>query len=154
MAAYFADSSAPVKRYVREAGSAWMMALTHPSAGNAVFAALVTGAEIVAALVRRARTGSVTAADATAAIVMFRHHFRSQFEIVQVTDAVLERAMDLAENHGLRGYDAIQLASALLTRDQLAARGLPVLTFLSADARLNTAAGAEGLLVDDPNTHR
>lgn len=57
MAAYYGDSSALVKRYVQEAGSAWMTELTLSSAGNAIITALVSGPEIVAALTRRRRTG-------------------------------------------------------------------------------------------------
>jgi predicted nucleic acid-binding protein len=154
MAAYYADGSALAKRYVREAGSAWMIALTSPAAANRIYTALVTGAEFVAALARRVRMGSITAADGEAAIAAFRTEFHDLYGIVPVTYDILERAMDLAEPHGLRGYDAIQLACALATRDELAASGVPSLTFLSADAGLNAAAAAEGLPVQDPTAHR
>ena len=46
------------------------------------------------------------------------------------------------------GYDAVQLAAALEVHSQI-----PSLTLLSADANLNAAGAAEGLLVDDPNRH-
>jgi uncharacterized protein len=48
----------------------------------------------------------------------------------------------------LRGYDAVQLAAALEIHFQI-----PSLTLLSAGVDLNAAAAAEGLSVDDPNTH-
>ena len=35
------------------------------------------------------------------------------FHIVEVTEPVIEAAGDLAEDHALRGYDAVHLASAL-----------------------------------------
>jgi len=38
-------------------------------------------------------------------------------------------------------------------RDQCLASGLPAPTFIAADNELNTAAQAEGLLVDNPNNH-
>src|SRR5688572_18206761 len=151
MAAYYADSSALVKRYVEELGSSWMAALTRPSAGNTIVTALVSGPEIVAALARQVRTGSMTLRDATAAIAAFRNQFQTEFEVAEISNEVIMRAMDLAERHGLRGYDAVQLACALVTRDRLAARGLPTITFVSADSALNAAAAAEGLAVENPN---
>jgi hypothetical protein len=61
--------------------------------------------------------------------------------------------MALAEQYALRGYDAVQLAAAVETQAYNLSVGLPVLTLISADAALNTAATAEGLAVDDPNNH-
>jgi predicted nucleic acid-binding protein len=154
MAAFYGDSSALVKQYIREVGSARMIALTAPAADNRIYTALVTGAEIVTAIARRLRMGSIPATDATAEITAFRNQFHVQYGIVPVTDHVLERAMDLAEGHGLRGFDAIQLSCALMTRDRLASRRTPTLTFLSADSSLNAAAAAEGLAVENPNAHQ
>jgi hypothetical protein len=45
------------------------------------------------------------------------------------------------------------LAIAHSTQQFLTTRGYPALTFLSADERLNNAASAEGLAVDNPNKH-
>jgi hypothetical protein len=61
--------------------------------------------------------------------------------------------MAMAETHALRGYDAVQCAAALVVHTYRQALGMPILTLVSADAVLNTAAAAEGLLVADPNTH-
>ncbi|MDQ3011456.1 MAG: hypothetical protein M3X11_12220 [Acidobacteriota bacterium] len=61
--------------------------------------------------------------------------------------------MSLAEKYALRGYDAIQLAAALMFEDEMTADGLGPLTLISADLELNQAAQAEGLLTDDPNQH-
>jgi hypothetical protein len=63
------------------------------------------------------------------------------------------RAMALAHNHILRGYDAVQLAAAMEFSAERVNAGLPALVFVSADVALNAAAVAEGLAVDDPNTH-
>jgi hypothetical protein len=61
--------------------------------------------------------------------------------------------MDLAKAHALRGYNAVQLASAIqANQDRISIGGSP-LTFISADTHLNTAATAEGLTVDNPNNH-
>jgi hypothetical protein len=53
-----------------------------------------------------------------------------------------------ARTHALRDYDAVQLAAALEAHSLA-----PSLTLLSADADLNAAATAEGLLADDPTSH-
>jgi hypothetical protein len=47
----------------------------------------------------------------------------------------------------------VQLAAAVEAQAYNLSVGLPVLTLISADAALNTAATAEGLAVDDPNNH-
>jgi hypothetical protein len=44
-------------------------------------------------------------------------------------------------------------ASALIANRALQAAKMAPLVFLSADDRLNAAAKAEGLPVDNPNTH-
>jgi hypothetical protein len=61
--------------------------------------------------------------------------------------------MLLAETHGLRGYDAMQLATALEVNTLRIVSGLPPLTLVSADVELNAAAIAEGLTVEDPNAY-
>lgn len=61
--------------------------------------------------------------------------------------------MRLAQKHGLRGYDAVQLATVLFLRDQCRAEGLPAPIVITADTELATAATAEGLAVEDPNAH-
>jgi hypothetical protein len=61
--------------------------------------------------------------------------------------------MLLAEKHGLRGYDAMQLAASLEVHVRYVAAGLPAVTCVSADTELNAAAIAEGLPIDDPNAH-
>ena len=61
---------------------------------------------------------------------------------------MLQRAALLADTHALRGYDAVQLAAAMEVRLQV-----PALILVSADTELNSAATAEGMPVEDPNTH-
>ena len=57
------------------------------------------------------------------------------------TEALASRAADLAVAHGLRGYDAVHLASALLLAELVDA---PV-AFAVFDRTLGKAAQAEGL---------
>lgn len=153
MAIVFLDSSAVVKRYVPETGSAWVQGLTNPATGNLLYVARITGAEVVSAVTRRQRRGQITPPDAAVALTAFRRDFPIAFLVIEITAPVAERAMDTAERHGLRGYDAVQLAAALELRDGCRRAGLPDPPIITADAELNAAARAEGLPVDDPNNH-
>ncbi|MDQ3802800.1 MAG: type II toxin-antitoxin system VapC family toxin [Acidobacteriota bacterium] len=154
MSTYFFDSSAIVKRYVSERGTGWVLGVTDPRAGNRILVARITGVEVVAALTRAGRNRGATAAAATAtAVRQFRHDFVAEYRIVEVTPSVLGRAMTLAQAHGLRGYDAVQLAAALEIQALRPPTVMSSLTFVSADAELNTAAVTEGLPVNNPNAH-
>lgn len=153
MADYIFDSSGIAKRYVTETGSAWVQGLTNQSAGHAVYLAAITGVEIVSAISRRLRHGSMTAPDATAAVARFQADFTGVFRVLPVSSAIIARAMQVAQKHALRGYDAVQLAVALEAQALCASLGLPPVTLVSADTELNMAALAEGLLVENPNNH-
>lgn len=59
----------------------------------------------------------------------------------------------MAKKYGLRGYNAIQLATAWQINQQRLAIGATVITFISADNALNIAATAEGLTVDNPSNY-
>jgi len=61
--------------------------------------------------------------------------------------------MSAARAHGLRAYDSVQLAAALEVQRSHQNVGLGLVTLVSADRDLNTAATAEGLAVEDPNAH-
>jgi predicted nucleic acid-binding protein len=152
VAVYFLDSSALIKRYVCEPGSSHVLQLVDPTI-NLVVVAAITGVEVVSALMRQTRSGDISPADLAVALSTFRSDFASEYQIIEMGSPVIERAMQLAEIHALRGYDAVQLAAALaIHRERLAAEQ-PPLTFVSADAALNGAATAEGLPVDNPNDH-
>jgi len=148
VAAYFLDSSAVMKRYVQETGTVWVRALTASGTGNFFYLARITDVEVTAALARRRGQPGLSVVQAVAALRQFRWDFGQDYRVVEITIALLQRAAHLADTHALRGYDAVQLAVALdvHARDQ-------ALVLVSADAELNAAATAEGLRVEDPNTH-
>ena len=153
MAVYYLDSNALVKRYVREVGTAWVLALTDPNAGNDLYIEQITGPELIAAIFRKVRIREVAIEDASRASTNFRADFSSQYHVVEITAVLVERAMSLAQEQGLRGYDAIQLAAVSELHTLRNTIGLAALTFLSADSGLNRVAALEGLTTDDPNTH-
>ncbi len=92
MAVLFFDSSGLVKRYIAETGTAWVQSITAASAGNDRFIAKITGPEITA-------------------------DFARDFFLLEVSLPCAQEAMTLSARHGLRGYDAVQLAAALFLRD-------------------------------------
>lgn len=153
MAGFFCDSSAIVKRYVNETGSNFVDGLADLKSGNVILLARITRVEVVAAIARRLKNGSVTVADAQNAVAAFQHDLTNNYFTVEITPVLLSVAMSLATRHALRGYDAVQLAAALEANDERIANGLPPLTLVSADADLNTAAQAEGLNVENPNNY-
>jgi uncharacterized protein len=153
MGAYYCASSALVKRYAHETGTQWVRSLTNPQAGHDIFIAHITGIEVVAAMARKIRLREIAEPDATTAIRMFKSHFTTQYQIVLMTTVLVDRAMELVEKHRLRGYDATQLASALVVHAELAASRVSELVFISADAALNDVAHAEHLSVQNPNDY-
>ena len=108
---------------------------------------------MVAAITRRQRGGSLTAAQAGAILGHFRRHCRDSYTLLEVTSANLAEAAKLCRAHNLRAYDAVQLAMIIDADQERQQAGLGRITLISADRELNAAATSEGLLVDDPNTH-
>jgi len=153
VAVYFVETSALAKHYIAETGSMWLRALLNPSTGCSIYIVRVTAVEIIAAITRRERGGTLTPTDAAAARHAFRSDLATAYQVIEVTPTLANRAMLLAEKHGLRGYDAIQLAASLEVHVRYVAAELPAVTCVSADTELNAATIAEGLPVDDPNAH-
>jgi predicted nucleic acid-binding protein len=153
MDAFFFDTSGLVKRFSRETGTAWTIGLLKPSSGNTVYIARITAVEVVSALTRRTRGGSLTASQSNKAIRRFERSLFGRYAIVEIRPTLANRAMLLAKIHGLRGYDAVQLAAALTANDERLSVGAPALTLVTADTALNAAASLEGLAVDNPNHH-
>ena len=151
MAAHFCDASGIVKRYVPETGTAWVQALADPAGAHEIFLARITRVEVTAAITRRSRGGMLAGVSAPAILAQFRHDAAHQYSIVEVTPALLAAAEAMAETHGLRAYDAVQLAAARELHTRRLGVGLGGITLISADRELNAAALAEGMLVDDPN---
>jgi uncharacterized protein len=150
---YYFDASALSKRYVRETGTAWIRALVAPDAAHTLLTARITMVEVYSALARRKRAGSVLPADCDVAAQAFTAHSANDYDFVEFDLGIVRLARELLDRHPLRAYDAVQLASALIANRALLAAQLAPLMFLSADERLNAAAKAEGLPVDNPNTH-
>lgn len=144
MPAYYVDSSALVKRYIREAGSQWIAGVTGDP-GNDIYLARLTGVEVTATITRRTKP-----ALAARQIKRFRRDFDAGYIVIAMTTQHFDLAMTLAEKHRLRAADALQLAVAL---DVLQVARVP-LVFVAADVELLNAARIEGLTIDNPDNYR
>lgn len=137
----FADSSALVKLYVDEPGAQEV----RPVRVMAVSA--IARVEVPAALWRKARTGHLAAGLARVLIADFEADWygvvpteEPRFAAVQVAEPVLDVAARLVGVHGLRAYDAVQLACALAVRS-----ADPAVDVLACfDTGLRAAGVAEG----------
>jgi len=150
---YFFDSSAIVKRYITEIGSAWVKTVVKNQPKKNLYLSFVTGAEATAAFAKRHRNGDIPTSDYNKVRKVFQRHFQRRYMLLRVTKDVIQKAMDLTHNHPLRGFDAVQLATALILENNLKRSGLPGITFVCADKNLCNAARAEGLTTEDPNDY-
>jgi uncharacterized protein len=153
MAIYFLDSSGLVKRYVNQTGSKWIFGQVRPSANNSIYVARIAGVEVVSALARRRQGNLLGKREAAKAIKRFERHFLRRYTKVNITPDLITSAMKLADKYSLRGYDAVQLSAALEVEADITAVGASGLIFVSADNKLNLAAQAEGLIVENPNNY-
>lgn len=149
---YF-DTSALLKRYVTEVGSAWVRESMVSANGVEIFTSSLTTVEATCAFARRFREGIL---DTDAYVTIERaldYDIRYRYNILEVTPATLETAQSLARRHPLRAYDAVHLATAWLVNQVLLHEDKAPLTFICADERLLAIAEAERLLSENPNRY-
>ncbi|MGI8543329.1 MAG: type II toxin-antitoxin system VapC family toxin [Aridibacter sp.] len=150
---YYADSSALVKRHISEIGSSWIEQEFDSASGNKITSAKLSIVEVFSAMNRRLRELSISGVEYTKFSNDFLSFVETEYELIDLSDAVLLESQRLLENYPLRAGDAVQLASALLANAQLQSAKLPMLIFLASDVRLLSASKDEGLQADDPQNH-
>lgn len=134
----YLDASALVKRYVAETGSAEVAAVLDRA--RAIATAVISRAEVTAALARAVRIGLAPREDVAAVLSGFDVDWGDLIRL-EVNEPVVARAAALAWAQGLRGYDAVHLASALMWQESL---GDPV-TLATYDRELWRGARNAGL---------
>lgn len=152
MTTYYLDSSALVKRYAVEIGTAWVRMLCE-QADNVIAVALFGLAEVAAAVNGKLRGKAIDSATSDAILNDLKADAVAQYSLLDVDQFVVDEAMDLTGRHRLRGYDAIHLASALRLNRALTELQLPPLILVSADGDLLKAAQGEHLAIENPNEH-
>lgn len=134
----YLDASALVKRYVAETGSSEVGALIE--AASVLGTSIVSRAEVSAALAKAVRLKVLTRNAGTTAQRMFAGEWDDLIR-VQLGEPLVARAAALAWEHGLRGYDAVHLASALWWREAVG----DAVTVATYDRELWRSARAAGL---------
>ena len=135
----YLDASALVKRYVAESGSAAVGRLIDQA--EALGTSVISRAEVSAALAKAVRVKSVGRETAASAMKQFAADW-PHFIRLQLTETLVVRAASLAWEQGLRGYDAVHLATALVWHETV---GQPVLV-ATFDRQLWQGAQASGLV--------
>jgi predicted nucleic acid-binding protein len=135
----YLDASALVKRYIAEPGANEVAEAI--AAAEFAGTSLISRAETAAALAKAVRVETLTQQEASSALQVFRSEWLSLVR-VQATEMLVARADELAWALGLRGYDAVHLASALLWQDGMHER-VTVATF---DRQLWEAAEQRGMI--------
>ena len=135
---FYLDTSALVKKYFKEKNTAEVISAWKSSLGIAT--SVVAYAELLAAVYRKARETHVKKS-IIANVVRLFHADWSSFIIVEVDNRLNETIRRVIDNHDLRGFDAIHLASAVTIGSAVADKFL----FACYDERLRHAAQAENL---------
>lgn len=152
----YLDSSALVKKYVREQGSNEIQArLAAQSGADAIpFTSILTYAEILAVFARRSNDGTLKVREAAHARNEFEGDWAVGLAPIPLDSGVLLIVRALLSRIALKGSDAIHLASAIWLRDMVrtgTSSGQPSrLVFATSDAQLAKAALEHGLEVFNP----
>jgi predicted nucleic acid-binding protein len=132
----YLDTSALIKRYVRETHSTEVSALVERF--DLVGTCVLARVEMAAALTKAVRQQWVQRDSAQQAWQDFLRHWHA-YTRMNVTTNSLDRAAALAWEHGLRGYGAMHLAVALIWQESV---GSP-LTLATFDRELWIAGEKE-----------
>ena len=134
----YLDTSALLKQYIQEAGSEDVEKLLASTEGTGTNQ--LTYVEMASAISRAVRMELISADEAQ----LTWEDFLVDWELLVRLDTsgqITKRAATLAWEHGLRGYDAIHLASALTWQDAI---DTPV-TLATYDRELWSAAQKAGM---------
>ena len=136
----YLDTSALVKLFVLEQGSKEVDEIA--SRAEALATSVVAYAEARASFARLLREGQTNARKHGERVAKLNNDWE-RYVRVELTPALARSSGETAEAYGLRGFDAIHLASALSLRDRTA---IPLM-FAAFDQRLRAAAAGAGLEV-------
>jgi len=145
--ALYLDTSALMKLFVQEDGSAQVRALAKGGGGAAVLLVSRLGyTEASVSLARMVHLGRILAADLPHHLGILERYWEESIQEVELSEDVLRDACQLAQRFPLRTYDAIHLASAREAKRLLSWFDGEV-RFLAFDAGLVRAARALGFAI-------
>ena len=158
MAFHYLDASALVKYYVLEPGSMWVRGLIDLAgeqirlSAHSILVADVSVAEVSAAFSILHRVNRLRRMAWDSAYDRFMDDVSRRYQLVGAGRDDFFAAADLARQHPLKAYDAVQLAVALRQHHALSAVKQSLI-FVCGDKTLLAAAEAEGLATDNPFDH-
>lgn len=136
----YLDTSALVKLYVEEEGATTVR--TASDQADVIATSALAYVEARAAFARRRYEGALSSSEYRGVLRDLDQDW-PRYLTIQVVESLIHQAARLAEQHRLRAYDAIHLASAATANREI---GRPVV-FASWDGPLERAARREGLEV-------
>ena len=143
---FFLDTSALIKLFHEEAGSALVNALMDKPDRTAIVSRLSV-VEFGSVMALKVRTGALTPTDADLLLdQLFASIEAGEFIVESIADEVFDQALRLINEYGrqksLKILDALHLATALRL-----SRSSPLATFVTSDRALSKVAEAAGLRV-------
>jgi predicted nucleic acid-binding protein len=149
VATLFLDSNAVVKYYVMEPGSDWVQNLVNANENICLLCA-ISMVEVASALAQLQRSSHLGKQRLRRIYTNFREDIRQgQFFTHAIDTKTLDLAAEIALRYPLKGFDATQVASAILAAEILDTDVI----FISGDKQALHAALSEGLAIDNPFDH-
>ena len=78
-----------------------MRRLTRRSPSTAIYLARITAVEVTSAVARRRKGRTLTSAKASSILHRFRQHLAGRYTLIELTPALFDEAMRLANTHAL-----------------------------------------------------
>lgn len=147
---FFVDTSALVKPYLREVGAETVRKLL-ADAREEIYISTHVVLEVIATFAYKLRTRTV---DRRTYRRMRREFFADlpeSFQIADVDEATVQRAIQLADTYAAVGVGSIDLIH-LATAERLLSMNGPPPTIVCADRAMRTLASAAGFRVFNPET--
>lgn len=156
----YLDSSAWMKRYVQELGSAALEQRLQKEILDArpLFTSTITYAEIHAALARRVRERFFTTPEFRRLRERFETEWAFSLTPINLEASVLLFVKNIVFGNPLKAADTIHLATALSLRDEIRLKAKSIaktdkITFATSDKQLANAALSFSLEVFNPEDH-
>ena len=140
----YLDTSALVKMYAEEAGSRIVRQAVVDA--KLIATSLLSYVETRSGLSRKGRSGDIGAADLKKCRQEFERDW-VRLHRLPIDETLIRKAGDLCEEHALRAFDALHLASATSLQAMLGS----MVRFACFDNALNRAAAALGLELLSPS---
>lgn len=155
----YLDSSALVKRYVKEPGTENLATriTAEQSAGQVLFTSALTFAEVHHSISRKLREKALSVVASREAKEVFEVDWINHFTVIELAVGVLGFIPEIFERTTLKSSDAVHLASALWIRDlfRLSSRYGPrgsKVTFATSDLALAKETPGWNLEIFNPET--